>query len=454
MKKFTSTCKSNRRCRPYLSRRGSNQTQMKSSQGFIEKLPTEVLDLILNNLTVQEVSVLSMVSKSISTCIVKHVSTLSWTNKMILQKLHCTSLEADDSVVDHFRSLGLLLKRCTLLLPSKDRIKFTYIRFSQVSCFRMDQCVALHHCQAFTYYGVFLQTLIAGWDELECHRVFRFLSETTKLQQKIEAAVTSKPGSCHKLELSVRLFCRGVMFDQWKSRRDALFWLTCLLRPWPIVSQARLLFILFGPMKSDGKLNWQAVQDSVVGQSALLDLAKAIILLHEDGGNRNWTADTILAILNELMVMPQPWNMENVARLLILCGNSICYSVLASKAINGRHFEISRLLIFLILVSEKDGYSMNWAVKMTQQVCQVFSMPSEKWSFIQRMENMFSEVTMELYELVMTGRRDAAMDSTLQCLCTLLNANAHFHTEIVYMLLRKGSDHKNTQQVAQTSERK
>lgn len=52
-----------------------------------------------------------------------------------------------------------------------------------------------------------------------------------------------------------------------------------------------------------------------------------------------------------LLVVPQPWNMENVARLLILCGNSICYSVLASKAINRRHFEISRLLIFLILVS-------------------------------------------------------------------------------------------------------
>lgn len=50
-----------------------------------------------------------------------------------------------------------------------------------------------------------------------------------------------------------------------------------------------------------GKLNWQAMQDTVVEQSALLGLARAIILLHEEESNRNWTVDTIIAILNELL---------------------------------------------------------------------------------------------------------------------------------------------------------
>ncbi|MCJ8732170.1 hypothetical protein PDJAM_G00208170 [Pangasius djambal] len=137
------------------------------------------------------------------------------------------------------------------------------------------------------------------------------------------------------------------------------------------------------------------------------------------------------------MVMPQPWHMENAARLLILCGNNICYRVLASKAINGRLFEISRLLIFLILVSEKDGYCMNWVVKMIQQVCQVFSVALEKRAFIERMENMFSEVTMELVELVMAGHRNGELDTALRSLNSLLIANAHFHTEIVCIFLKK-----------------
>lgn len=50
---------------------------------------------------------------------------------------------------------------------------------------------------------------------------------------------------------------------------------------------------------------------------------------------------------------------------------------------------------------------MNWVVKMIQQVYQVFSVALEKRTFIERMESMFSEVTMELVELVMAGEKRA-----------------------------------------------
>lgn len=43
---------------------------------------------------------------------------------------------------------------------------------------------------------ILLQTLIAGWDELECQRVFSFLCDLTNLLQKIEAVITAKPGLC------------------------------------------------------------------------------------------------------------------------------------------------------------------------------------------------------------------------------------------------------------------
>lgn len=49
-------------------------------------------------------------------------------------------------------------------------------------------------------------------------------------------------------------------------------------------------------------------------------------------------------------VIPQPWHMENVARLLVLCGSSLCYTILASKALSGRIPEISRILVYIILV--------------------------------------------------------------------------------------------------------
>ncbi|XP_030642460.1 F-box only protein 47-like [Chanos chanos] len=436
-RKYTSTHTYRLRCsrrRPYTCRTLTTSSQSEPADGFFEKLPVEVFDLILDDLSVVEISVLSMVSKSICNYIVGHVSTLSWRERMIFQKFHnCTSPTDEVSVMGHSRSLGLLFKRCTLLLPTKDRLRFIYNRFSQVPCFTMEQCSLSAGCLGFSCYGVFLQTLIAGWDELECHRVFNFLCEFTNLPRKIEAVVTSKPGACHKLELQIRLFCRGVLLDPWQGRQDALFWLTRILKPWPMVSQARLLFILYGPLHPDGKVGWQSVCEGVLPPCGLWDLAKAIILLHGDQDARDWSTDTVLAIFSEMTVVPQLWHMENLARLLVLCGNAICYSVLASKAINGRIFEISRLLVYLILVCEKDGYCMNWSVKMTEQVCRVFPSASEKWSFIQSVENTLSDVTMEMCELMAGNRNDL---DTFQSLCTLLNASAHFHTEIVYMFLK------------------
>lgn len=49
-------------------------------------------------------------------------------------------------------------------------------------------------------------------------------------------------------------------------------------------------------------------------------------------------------------VIPHPWHVENVARLLVLCGRNLCFTVLANKALNGRHLEISRLIVYIILV--------------------------------------------------------------------------------------------------------
>lgn len=38
------------------------------------------------------------------------------------------------------------------------------------------------------------QTLIAGWDELECHRVFNFLCDITNLMKKVQTVITGNPG--------------------------------------------------------------------------------------------------------------------------------------------------------------------------------------------------------------------------------------------------------------------
>ncbi|KAM6955166.1 F-box only protein 47-like [Lycodopsis pacificus] len=443
--KYTLTHKSHKRTprrRPYPTRTIVTRSQSDhyrrtvdtTSGSFFQGLPSEVFDMILDKLSVLEISVLSMVSKAITRYILDYISTLAWKNKTIIQSFHHSTCLEKRSTIEHYRDLGLLFKRCTLLQPTKDRLKFIFSKFSQIPCFLMEQCLA-PDCMGFSSYGVFLQTLIAGWDQQECHRVFNFLSDLTHLLQKIEAVIMGKPGVSWDHKMQLRLFCRKVLLDPWPSQLECEFWLTQLLKPWPMVSQAHLLFILYGPLMPEGTFGWQDLVARGLPHCAMWDLARAILLLFSKLEASCQTDNSLLAILEELIVIPQRWHMENVARLLVLCGRSLCYTVLASKAVNGQILEVSRLIVYIILVCEKDGYHMTWAVKMVQQICKVFSTAPERFCFIQQLENMFLEVTREFFALSATGNHPDDGE-IVQTLCFLMSSSARFHTKFLHMFLK------------------
>ncbi|KAL9823836.1 F-box only protein 47 [Geothlypis trichas] len=291
-----------RRSRLRSGRTPGRESPAPSALGDFQTLPLEIFQMVLNYLSVKDISTLSMVSKSISGRLVHYISTSSGSRRLLLQDFHqeLPARTEGASILEHYRALGLLLKRCTLLLPTRDRLKYVHKVLSGVSCFKLNGCASPLHCLGLQCYGVFLQILTAGWDELECHRVFNFLWELSNLARKVQTVVSSKPGSARRLELRIRLFCRGVLLSPASRRSDSAFWLTRILKPWPMVNQARLLYIIFGPVSSRD-------------------------------------------------VVPQEWLMENNARLLLLSGNSICFTFMASKAVNGRAVELARLMVFMVL---------------------------------------------------------------------------------------------------------
>uniref|UniRef100_A0A3B4AMC8 F-box domain-containing protein n=1 Tax=Periophthalmus magnuspinnatus TaxID=409849 RepID=A0A3B4AMC8_9GOBI len=396
-----------------------------STDNFFHRLPSELLDIILGKLSVLELSVFGMTSKDITNYVVDYISSQKWTNKEIFQNFHHPTYQEQQATIGHYRELGLLFKRCTLLLPTEERLKFIFRRFSQIPCFMLEHCF-VQGCLGFACLGSFLQTLIAGWDELECHRVFNFLCNLTDILSKTEVLINNKPGAHYFEEVEIRLFYRKVLLDPWSNRLEFHFWLIELLKPWPMVSQAHLLLFLYGPLLPEGTIGWQELVERALPHGALWDLAQALLLLFSKLEVKGWFADSILAILEELTVIPQPWHVENVARLLVLCDSHLCYAFLASKALNGHLQEISRLIVYIILVCEKDGYHMNWAVKLVQQVCKVFSSDPEKFLFLQNLENMFAETTRDFFEL-----------SIFQTLSILLDSSARFHAKFLHMFLKR-----------------
>lgn len=77
-------------------------------------------------------------------------------------------------------------------------------------------------------------------------------------------------GVSPRLEIQIRLFCRNVLLDHWQSSRDTLFWLTRILKPWPMVNQARLIYIIYGPLTLDGRLLITAMIVVMYGKSLSL----------------------------------------------------------------------------------------------------------------------------------------------------------------------------------------
>ncbi|NXL39590.1 FBX47 protein, partial [Glaucidium brasilianum] len=433
--------RSNRHSRQCWNILGTD-SQSRSTLDYFQMLPLEIFQMVLNYLSVKDISVLSMVSKTISNDLINYISTSSGNRRLLLQDFHNLELSGKREgsyILEHYKSLGLLLKRCTFLLPTKDRLKYVHKILSEVSCFKLNGCPSPLNCLGLQCYGVFLQILTAGWDELECHRVFNFLCELSSLPRKVQTVVSSKPGSARNLELQIRLYCRSVLLNHWIHQSDSAFWLSRILKPWPIVNQARLLYIIFGPVSSlDGHVIWQKMIEGPTDDTSLKGLADAIKLLY-DTEAREWTADDVISLVDELSVVPREWLMENNARLLVLSGNNICFTFMASRAVNGRALDLARLVVFLALVCEKDLYSMDWVVKMMQNVCKVFSTPGERKNFLQSVESAFAYVIMDMVQAVLWGDHGEE-DSIILNLFHLINAQANFHREILFLTMGRTSN--------------
>ena len=75
------------------------------------------------------------------------------------------------------------------------------------------------------------------------------------LEERTKQVLNSAPGSQPWFERYIRVFCRRVFLDKSADNAERGFWLCKLLQSRPLVFQARLIYILYGPLNEDGRLN-------------------------------------------------------------------------------------------------------------------------------------------------------------------------------------------------------
>nr|XP_032805183.1 F-box only protein 47 [Petromyzon marinus] len=226
--------------------------------------------------------------------------------------------------------------------------------------------------------------------------------------------------------MEVKCVCRRVLLDPCLFHSERLFWLGQILKPWPLVSQARLLFVIYGPYcEHEGRVLWErTLVKNPARDTSLRDLSSVVRNLGASDAT-NWNDSDVMSIIGEISVLPNKWNAENFARFLILCGERVCTMMLSSKAVN-RHFpQLARLVVFMSVVCEKDGYRMAWLVNTVKKICCSTVNQSDVQQLLLSIVRIYKEVIVQLiHSLTDIPHQDVELNS-------VINAQGCFLKEIM-----------------------
>ncbi|RUS89553.1 hypothetical protein EGW08_002671 [Elysia chlorotica] len=317
--------------------------------GLFDTIPLELRFNIFQFLSLEDLSILTITSKKMRNLAEAYrVTRFSGPHSIPYQKIHSVlAVDQQATLLSLFHKLGRLIKRSTCLYATKDRLNILNEFLTRVVCCSASTCKDQSHCVALLCFGKFLHTVIAGWDDSECQRVYDSVCQHATLQKMVKTVVSSKPGQHSELEATVRLFFRRIFLDPCNTISGKAFWISRVLKPWPIVFQARLLYILYSG--------------------------------HFSGS-------------------PDDWLLENIAGLLLACGESIMTTMLSTKAINGRYSELAGIIAYLCLVCVKYRYDLSQVMVVLESVVSVIETSKNKITFLNRILDFFKELILDTHE--------------------------------------------------------
>ncbi|CAF4974870.1 unnamed protein product, partial [Rotaria sp. Silwood1] len=214
-----------------------------------------------------------------------------------------------------------------------------------------------------SHIGRFFGEATRHWSEREIAWAFSQLDSHIQLKKKIDRFYSCEHvGIEIQLEHSIRFCFRLVYFDSIRLHAHRGCLLNVILYKQPIWFQARLIYLLFGPM-SLNKIDWEKfshdrlnsfIYPNVDEEQAYFDLSRAFNVLNRSvHAQKAWNSNSKLALLNELIAQPLPWKSEYVAELLFYCGRELLTNVLIAFAMKNYHKEYAQLIHSLCIVARQ-----------------------------------------------------------------------------------------------------
>ncbi|XP_067137245.1 F-box only protein 47-like [Centruroides vittatus] len=192
----------------------------------------------------------------------------------------------------------------------------------------------------------------------------------------------------------VRRYYRYIYLDYSWNSTDLNFWLSKILKPWPLEHQAKLLFLLYGPVCSD-KIQWFELLENIPegyseASRKLTGLAYIIQLMQE------WNENRIISILEEITHTPEMWLPENIAILLLICGDAVTEMFMGNKLLNRKMSELTCLVVYLAMACKRCGYHQTWLVQAIDKACRMSKNEKDRQEFIQMIPAAFEEIITEI----------------------------------------------------------
>lgn len=321
-------------------------------------LPEELSQHVLSNMSLKSLALFSSTSKSFQA----YIKDLSTCTKLLIRPINGWIVRKDcEAIRGHFTEIGLFLRSITTLDTITKKLECVEAFLYQLETTYHQLCEKLTLKFAYSCIGLMLYEFIKGWNYRSLSQVFKLIEKLSRLKERVEKVVIEKPDILPHYERDVRQFIREVFLNKCDNKTHLAFWLNQVLTTYS-TSQARLLYILYGPVYGtssprNGMLNWNLMTccSSYHTGCHLSQFTELAGILHLLSTQTRFRWNGCVEMFETLTCTPEPWCLENSAKLLFKSGKAVTLCVLKNQLQMRRFEDFSRVSYHLAQVSAENS---------------------------------------------------------------------------------------------------
>ncbi|KAL5254446.1 hypothetical protein ACHWQZ_G014029 [Mnemiopsis leidyi] len=433
-----------------------------TEMGMFISFPEEITQHVFSDYCMPLSSLASLCMTSKTMC--DYIRNLAIDSQLVIRPINDWIVTKSCAKIKiRFIEIGMLLRASSSYLNITDKLKVIESFFYELGETEPDYQGTYHRiCEdislkfAYDCIGLLINRFIINWDDKALKRTFELINRLSRLKERMDKVLLlNEPGSKEAHERDVRQFIQEVFLKKAISPDQRSLWLSLLFEMYP-TQHARLLYLLYGPLqtsggKYNGMIDWTILtQCGNYGHipcpySYFKELADIMVLI-QSSRLFYWNENTMTRFFNELTNTPEPWCLENNAKLMFFLGHNWTVIILQAKLKADRIAEFSHMAYHLAQVSSQNSpeaegspESLSWFVKVMFEAIQILPAPSRRSHVISEVFKAWRENIQALSEEFDDPLEDDQEDTREDLRVAVINLASITHLLMEMILINKDS---------------